>query len=72
VVPKMDKKEELIKIVGGKSVTANPRSLEGYSGDESFIQPIRPAYVVRPKNANELQLIVKWANETLTPLVPVS
>jgi FAD/FMN-containing dehydrogenase len=68
----MDKKEELIKIVGGKSVTANLRSLEGYSGDESFIQTIRPAYVVRPKNANELQLIVKWANETLTPLVPVS
>lgn len=68
----MDKKEELIKIVGRERVTVNIKSLEEYSRGESFVQPIRPAYIVKPENANKLQLIVKWANETLTPLVPVS
>ena len=71
-IPEMDKKEELIKIVGSERVTVNIRSLEKHSRDESFMQPTRPAYVVKPKSANELQLIVKWANKTLTPLVPVS
>jgi FAD/FMN-containing dehydrogenase len=68
----MDRREELIKIVGSKRVTTNPKSLKEYSRDESFVRPIRPEYVVKPQNASELQLIVKWANETLTPLVPVS
>ncbi len=68
----MGEKEALIKILGSESVSVNPRSLEGYSRDESFIHPIRPEYIVKPKNADELQLIVKWANETLTPLIPVS
>jgi FAD/FMN-containing dehydrogenase len=68
----MDRREELIKIVGSKGVTTNPKSLKEYSRDESFVRPIRPEYVVKPQNASELQLIVKWANETLTPLVPVS
>ena len=38
----------------------------------SFVNPVRPACVVKPKNADEVQKIVKLANETLTPLVPVS
>jgi FAD/FMN-containing dehydrogenase len=68
----MNKKDELIKIVGGKSVLSDPKSLEKYSKDESFVPPIRPKYVVKPHHMDELKLIVKWANDTLTPLVPVS
>jgi FAD/FMN-containing dehydrogenase len=68
----MDKKEELIKIVGSKCVLSDPKSLEEYSKDESFIHPVMPKYVVKPQKTDELQLIVKWANDTLTPLVPVS
>lgn len=68
----MNKKEGLIKIVGSKSVLSDPECLEEYSKDESFIHPIKPKYVVKPHNMDELQLIVKWANDTLTPLVPVS
>ena len=71
-ISEMDKKEELAKIVGNERVTVNTSSLEEYSRDESFIQPIRPVCIVKPENANELRLIVKWANETLTPLVTVS
>jgi FAD/FMN-containing dehydrogenase len=69
---KIDDKEELIKIVGNKRVLSDPKSLEDYSKDESFVHPIMPKYVVKPQNTDELQLIVKWANDTLTPLVPVS
>jgi len=69
---KMDKKEGLKKIVGSKSVLSDLKSLEEYSKDESFIHPIRPQYVVKPHNVDELQLLVKWANDSLTPLVPVS
>jgi FAD/FMN-containing dehydrogenase len=68
----MDGKEALIKIVDSTSVLDNPKRLDEYSKDESFIHPNKPAYVVRPKNVDQLQLIVKWANETLISLVPVS
>ncbi|MFC1932109.1 FAD-binding oxidoreductase, partial [Chloroflexota bacterium] len=38
----------------------------------SFALPIKPRFVVKPKNVDEVQEIVKWANQTQTPLVPVS
>jgi FAD/FMN-containing dehydrogenase len=46
--------------------------LEGYSKDISFVPRVRPKCVVKPKSAEEVQAIIKWANETKTPLVPVS
>jgi len=68
----MAEKKELIKIVGAKNVIDDPESLAAYSCDNSFVHSVRPKYVVKPKNADEVQALVKWANETLTPLVPVS
>lgn len=38
----------------------------------SFVNAVRPAYGVKPKNASEVEQIVKLANETKTPLVPLS
>jgi len=68
----MKEKEGLIKIVGSENVFDAPDILEKYACDESFIHPMPPEYVVRPKDADQVQRIVKWADETLTPLVPVS
>lgn len=68
----MAEKEELGKIVGAKNVFDDPEILEEYSKDQSFARPIKPRYVVKPKNAEEVKRIVQWANETLTPLIPVS
>jgi len=68
----MGKKEELIKMVGTENVFDDPKIIEEYSKDESFVHPIKPLCIVKPKNGNEVQKIVKWANETLTPLVPIS
>jgi FAD/FMN-containing dehydrogenase len=64
--------KELAKIVGAKNVLNGVKVLEKCSKDMSFVHPVRPRCVVRPKDGDEVQRLVKWANETLTPLVPVS
>lgn len=63
---------ELGKIVGTKNVLEDSDTLEGFSGDFSFVSKVRPKCAVRPENAEQVKKIVQWANETLTPLVPVS
>ena len=68
----MSVKEELVKIVGKGNVSDTPEDLDKYAKDESPVHPVRPRYVVRPGSSDEVQKIVNWANETLTPLVPVS
>ncbi len=62
----------LAKIVGKDNTDNAPATLEAYSRDMSFANPVRPAYVVRPRTGEEVQKLVKLANETNTPLVPVS
>jgi hypothetical protein len=65
----------LEKIVGIKNIidpTDGSESLEEYSKDLSFVNPIRPRCVVKPQNASEVQALIKWANETCTPLVSIS
>jgi FAD/FMN-containing dehydrogenase len=68
----MIEKERLATIVGAGNVNNKPVALDEYSSDISFVNTIRPACVVKPKNAGEIQKIINLANETLTPLVPVS
>lgn len=68
----MSKKEELSAIVGGQYVIDDVNYLDLFSRDESFTRHNRPAFVVQPHNTDEVQQLVKWANNTLTPLVPVS
>jgi FAD/FMN-containing dehydrogenase len=68
----MIKEEKLAKIVGAGNVSYEPAALDEYSRDMSFANTMRPVCVVKPTNADIIQKIVKLANETLTPLVPVS
>jgi len=65
-------KNELIKIVGSSNVSNDPAILENYSRDSSFCSPMKPRLLVKVNNVNEVQKIVKWANKTNTPLIPVS
>jgi FAD/FMN-containing dehydrogenase len=67
-----EKKGDLIRIVGAENVMDAPEILETYSRDQSFARPMKPRLVVKPKDSDEVQGIVKWANQTGTPLVPVS
>ena len=62
----------LAALVGRDNVAADPASLEEYAQDESFVPRLTPWAVVRPGSAEEVQQVVAWANETATPLVPVS
>ena len=64
--------QTLRDIVGPHRFFDDSRNLETYSRDCSFVHAIRPRCVVKPENAEEVQAIVKWANSTHTPLVPVS
>jgi FAD/FMN-containing dehydrogenase len=67
-----EKKDSLIEIAGAENVINDPITLDAYSKDHSFTAPRKPLMVVKPKNAAAVQGIVKWANLTKTPLVPVS
>jgi len=64
--------ERLAAIVGRENVADDASTLERYSRDGSFAVPMKPRLVVKVKSADEVQGIVKLANETGTPLVPVS
>jgi hypothetical protein len=67
-----DKKEKLIRRINEHQVSDNPDILETYSRDQSFVKPMKPVLVIKPQNTEEVQAVVKWANETNTPLVSVS
>jgi len=62
----------LIEIVGAENVTSDPKILEGFATDCSYAAKRTPWFVVRPKTAMEIQALVAWANQTETPLIPVS
>ncbi|MFC1946896.1 FAD-binding oxidoreductase [Chloroflexota bacterium] len=68
----MIQKEKLTKIVGAGNVSDDQAVLEEYSSDVSFVNRIRPVCVVKPADAKQIQKLVNLANETQTPLVPVS
>lgn len=62
----------LMQIIGKGKVISKPDVLDRYSHDNSFARPMRPSLVVQPRRSDDVQKIVVWANETKTPLVPVS
>ncbi|MDH5365053.1 MAG: FAD-binding oxidoreductase, partial [Dehalococcoidia bacterium] len=68
----MIEEKELVKIAGAGNVSHDQATLEGYSRDMSFVKPVKPDYVVKPRNAGDIEKIVNLAKKTLTPLIPVS
>jgi len=71
----MDLNAKLVQItalVGPENVSGEPACLGEFAGDTSLALAIKPSLVVRPRTVADLRRIVSWANETGTPLVPVS
>jgi len=68
----MIEKKKLVNIVGDRNVNDDPALLDSYSQDLSFVNPMKPSYVVKPHNSEEIQQLVNLAKKNLTPLVPVS
>ncbi len=63
---------KLVKIVGAGNIMREQTTLKEYSQDMSFVNEVKPQCVVKPKNAADIKKIVKLANDTQTPIVPVS
>lgn len=68
----MGLKQDLAEIVGAEYVSDDPETLDKYSKDYSFVQPRRPSCVAYPKDTQEVQQIVKYANQHLIPVTPRS
>jgi len=64
--------KKLAGIVGAENVSDDPEVLGQYSSDYSLVPPRKPSYVVWVSSADEVQGIVKLANEEKFPLVPRS
>ena len=62
----------LAAIVGAEHVQDDGALLDDYALDHGDAPAHRPVAIVRPGTAEEVQQVVAWANETATPLVPVS
>src|SRR5208283_2510166 len=54
------------------NVLVDREALCEYSRESDLPSPLMPRCVIKPANAGEVQEAVRWANETSTPLVPVS
>ncbi len=67
-----EKKLRLMEIVGKAGIIDNPEIEESFSLDHNLIPPMKPRFMVKPRDTDEVQKIVLWANQTQTPLVPVS
>jgi hypothetical protein len=68
----MNTRDNLLEMVGVENFFDKPEVLQRYSKDFSLVPPGMPNYVVKPKDAQEIQRIIKFANEHLIPIVPVS
>jgi FAD/FMN-containing dehydrogenase len=60
---------ELQALVGEPNATNRDTVLTAYSRDASFIDTLKPEYVVRPQTAEQISAVLKLANQTNTPVI---
>lgn len=65
-------KKQLEGIFGKKRVDDDKAALTRYAQDQSFAPHRMPDFVVFPESVEEVQQLVKLANETVTPVIPYS
>ncbi|MBW1989352.1 MAG: FAD-binding oxidoreductase [Deltaproteobacteria bacterium] len=63
---------DLAAIVGAEFVSSEPGETAAYGADRSYVPRKNPDAVVRPQTREQVRAVVRWANRTRTPLVPVS
>jgi FAD/FMN-containing dehydrogenase len=68
----MNIEEGFMKLVGSESFTDDPEVLKAYSTDSSLVPPGAPNYVVKAEKTEQVQQVIKFANEHSIPVVPVS
>ncbi len=67
-----EKKAQLTELVGKAGVFDHPETGKQASLAHHLIPPLKPQFRVKPKDSDAVQKVVLWANQTLTPLVPLS
>jgi FAD/FMN-containing dehydrogenase len=65
-------KDLLSKVVKEGNIVGDPAVLEGYSRDCSFVACGTPLLLVYPETREEVQQVVRLANKSRMPLIPVS
>jgi FAD/FMN-containing dehydrogenase len=65
-------KQELAGILGAENVVSDAARLKPFSRDYSLTTPAMPSYLVKPKNVEQVQRVVKLANKYKLPVVPCS
>ena len=65
-------KKRLVDIFGNERVLDDDPTLETYAQDQSFSPKRMPDFVVYAEKVEEVQQVVRLANETLTPIIPYS
>ena len=68
----MSIREGLLKLVGSEEFTDAPEVLKEYSTDFSLATPGMPNYVVKPQKTEDVQKVIRFANEHSIPVVPIS
>ena len=68
----MSLKSDFEKIVSSEFVKDDAETLIAYSHDQSFVSPSKPDFVVFPQKVEQVQKLVKLANQIDTPIVPYS
>ena len=68
----MIEKQKLVSLVGAANVSSDKTRLDEFSHDMSFVNPVSPVSVIKSLNLQDIKKLVKLANQSLTPLVPVS
>ena len=65
-------RNKLTEIVGAKNIISDNATLEKYANDMSFVGSIKPEYIVKPGNADDVEKLVNLARKNKVPLIPVS
>jgi len=68
----MSMKEDLIGILGKENVFDDEKTLRKYSSDQSFEIPQTADLVVFVQSVEQVQDVIKYANEKKIPVVPLS
>ncbi len=65
-------KQRVVDIFGEEKVFDDGKTLQEYAQDQSFSPGRKPDFVVFAECVEEIQQVVRLANETLIPLIPYS
>jgi FAD/FMN-containing dehydrogenase len=68
----MTKEEQLVKIFGQEAVIKDKDTLAGFKSDSSFVSGEEPEFIIKPRRLDQIQELIKLANQEGFALIPRS